>query len=180
MLISQITWRYESHKAFSKFLLTSDAIPQDVDMNDDETNDKSNIKMDVILSAKPTYPPPLYYLPAILTSAQEAFLTRRKKRVAQRVEAESEEWDTERQNISKEIDTLKEASEAAKQEASKVAETDESGDPSTEIPQAITPALPPLTTPGADESKAPIDHPPNIIETPATVDAMDQDEVVEY
>ena len=154
-------------------------------MNDDETNDKTvSIKEDIILSAKPTFPPPLYYLPKVLTPAQEDFLSRRRKQVAQRVAAESDEWDTEKQNITKEIEALKEASQAAKLEASKVAGTEEeSGDPSTATPQPSTPALPPVATPASEVTAAPVEPTATATTTGESVaqgDAMDQDEVVEY
>jgi len=41
-------------------------------------------------SAPRTHPPPLYYLPVVLTSAQEAFLTQRKAEVK---DAAEKEWD---------------------------------------------------------------------------------------
>jgi len=67
-------------KLLSNFLLTSDVIPVD-----NSTPPSANP-----LAPPPrSHPPPLFFLPAVLTPAQEAFLSRRKAEVA---EAAEREW----------------------------------------------------------------------------------------
>jgi hypothetical protein len=64
----------------ANFLLTSDDIPSDGLLLPSKDP----------LSLPPrTHPPPLYYLPALLTSAQETFLSRRKPQVS---ESAAKEW----------------------------------------------------------------------------------------
>lgn len=57
----------------ANFLLTSDDIPLDASTPPPSENPLAPVPR--------SHPPPLYYLPAILTSDQEAFLTRRKAEV---------------------------------------------------------------------------------------------------
>jgi len=57
-------------------LLTSDVIVDDeMDTSDSPTKDTYHA------FAPRSHPPPLYYLPKILTPAQEAFLSKRKQKV---------------------------------------------------------------------------------------------------
>lgn len=58
----------------ANFLLTSDRIPSD------DASPPPPSKTPLALAPR-THPPPLYYLPAILTPAQEVFLTQRKAEV---------------------------------------------------------------------------------------------------
>ncbi|ESK84642.1 pinin sdk mema domain protein [Moniliophthora roreri MCA 2997] len=68
----------------ANFLLTSDIIP---DIDDPE---KSSASSGNPLAPPPrSHPPPLYYLPAILTPSQEAFISKRKQEVS---EAAEKEW----------------------------------------------------------------------------------------
>jgi len=71
----------------ANFLLTSDHIPT----ADDDDLPSPPPSKNHLSSAPRTHPPPLYYLPAILTPAQEAFLTQRKAEVK---EAAEKEWET--------------------------------------------------------------------------------------
>jgi len=59
--------------------------------SDDITSEESSTRTFTVSSAIParTHPPPLYYLPAILTPVQESFLERRKAEVA---DAAEKEW----------------------------------------------------------------------------------------
>jgi hypothetical protein len=59
----------------ANFLLTTDVITSDDSPPPPSTNPFS--------LAPRSHPPPLYYLPAILTATQESFITRRKAEVSQ-------------------------------------------------------------------------------------------------
>lgn len=107
---------------FANFLLTSDNIPQDVDMDDD---DNKNIP----LAPKSSHPPALYYLPKILTPSQEAFIAKRRKVAEQRVAEEKAEWDSERRKGLDEVRALKEASDSARAKASDALRTNEDDRP---------------------------------------------------
>jgi len=66
----------------ANFLLTSDIIPE-------SSSDEDSSPLPLPLSQPPrTHPPPLYYLPAILTPAQESFINRRKTQVVEAAEQE--------------------------------------------------------------------------------------------
>jgi hypothetical protein len=106
---SQLKHRYSALPSLANFLLTSDVVPQDLDMDEDDSSAKN-----VELAPKPSHPPALYYLPKILTPSQEAFIARRRKRAEQRVTEEKEEWETERSKGMDEVRMLKEASETAR------------------------------------------------------------------
>jgi hypothetical protein len=84
---------------YSHFLCTSDDI-QSIDSMEDQPSS-------INLLALPTrsHPPPLFYLPAILTAAQEAFLEKRKLKVK---EAAESEWSTFREERTAGIDEIKE------------------------------------------------------------------------
>jgi len=64
----------------ANFLLTSDLIPPD-----DSTPPPSHR---LVLEPSRSHPPPLYYLPVVLTSSQDAFITKRKAEAAETVEKE--------------------------------------------------------------------------------------------
>ncbi|KAG1788377.1 uncharacterized protein HD556DRAFT_1404236 [Suillus plorans] len=84
---------------YSHFLCTSDDT-QSIDSMEDQPSS-------ITLLALPTrsHPPPLFYLPAILTAAQEAFLEKRKFKVK---EAAESEWSTFRGERTAGIDEIKE------------------------------------------------------------------------
>lgn len=84
---------------YSHFLCTSDDI-QSIDSMEDQSSS-------ITLLALPTrsHPPPLFYLPAILTATQEAFLEKRKIKVK---EAAESEWSTFREERTAGIDEIKE------------------------------------------------------------------------
>ncbi|KIM77831.1 hypothetical protein PILCRDRAFT_825056 [Piloderma croceum F 1598] len=84
----------------ANFLLTSDHIPTSDD--DDMSPPPSK---NILSSAPRTHPPPLYYLPAILTPAQEAFLTQRKAEVK---EAAKKEWQTFKDERAAGVEEIKE------------------------------------------------------------------------
>ncbi|KAF4600207.1 hypothetical protein EYR40_007319 [Pleurotus pulmonarius] len=91
----------------ANFLLTSDVISADASLSSNP------------LAPPPrTHPPPLYYLPAILTPEQESFIARRKSEVSAAAETEWQEWKTQRsegvedlkqlrERVAKEIDRTK-------------------------------------------------------------------------
>jgi hypothetical protein len=83
----------------SNFLVTSDNI-----LPDDSSPPPSK---DPLALAPRTHPPPLYFLPAILTPAQEAFLARRKAEVIEAVEKEWEAFREERTTGIEEIHQLR-------------------------------------------------------------------------
>ncbi|KAG6331443.1 hypothetical protein ID866_7649 [Astraeus odoratus] len=78
----------------SNFLSTSDVIP---------TSPSSTSASDPLAPPPRSHPPPLYYRPAILTPAQEAFISRRKMEVA---EAAEKEWSTFREERTAGIDEI--------------------------------------------------------------------------
>ncbi|KAF5374695.1 hypothetical protein D9615_008927 [Tricholomella constricta] len=104
----------------SNFLITSDNIPSD------ESTPPPPSSNPLTLPPR-SHPPPLHYLPAILTPAQEAFLARRKVEVA---EAAEKEWDLfreERESGIAEINQLRQrvADEEARRKTEKSKEPDE-------------------------------------------------------
>jgi len=98
----------------ANFLLTSDIIP----------SDDSSPTPSPTLTLEPTrlHPPPLYFLPAVLTPAQEAFIAKRK---AEAAETAKKEWGTflsERDAAITEIKELRQR--VVEEEARKQAERD--------------------------------------------------------
>ncbi|KAJ7504491.1 hypothetical protein B0H11DRAFT_2154612 [Mycena galericulata] len=66
----------------ANFLLTSDIIPA-------SSSDEDPAPLPLALSTVPRgHPPPLYYLPAVLTPAQESYIKRRKAQVLEAVDKE--------------------------------------------------------------------------------------------
>jgi len=63
----------------ANFLITSDIIP-----SDDSSPPPSH---KIVLEPLRSHPPPLYYLPAILTPSQEAFIAKRKAEVIRHIVA---------------------------------------------------------------------------------------------
>ncbi|KAL0955520.1 hypothetical protein HGRIS_001758 [Hohenbuehelia grisea] len=72
----------------TNFLCTSDRIPDDDSMLPSPTDPLAPIPR--------SHPPPIYYLPAVLTPAQESFLSRRKEEVTEAAEKEWEAFKEER------------------------------------------------------------------------------------
>lgn len=98
----------------SNYLLTSDIIPLDVEMDSpDSTTDSTK---NITVYPTTSHPPALFFLPKILTPAQEAFLAKRKRRAQELVDADKAEWDAERQKGLDDVRELKEAAENAKAE----------------------------------------------------------------
>lgn len=109
----QLKHRYATIPHLSNFLLTTDVIPRDVEMNDED----DNVEKDLAIAPKPSHPPALYYLPKILTPAQEAFVSGRRRRAERRVQEEKEEWEKERSKGAEEVRALKQAAETARAQA---------------------------------------------------------------
>jgi len=90
--------------ALANFLLTSDTIPSG-DSVDSSTPLPTSINP---LAAPPrTHPPPLIFLPAILTPAQSTFIEKRKAEVKEAVEKEWQDWLTQRKEGYEELDKLR-------------------------------------------------------------------------
>lgn len=86
----------------SNFLLTSDVIQQgDADMDTSQ-----QIRTVDVLPPR-SHPPPLYYLPSILTPEQEAFIARRKAQVKEAAENEWESFKNDRSAGVEEIMNLR-------------------------------------------------------------------------
>ncbi|KAL5512523.1 hypothetical protein ACEPAG_3176 [Sanghuangporus baumii] len=84
----------------SNFLSTADVIPPpDTDMD-------SDFKLSSILPPR-SHPPPLYYLPTILTPEQEAFLSKRKELAKEAAEKEWEQFKLDRTAGIEEITTIR-------------------------------------------------------------------------
>jgi len=132
----------------SNFLLTSDVIP-----TDSETLPT--------VTANPLAPPPrsrvapLYYLPAVLTPTQEAFLARRKEEVNGAVEKEWESFRQERATGIEEIGELRKRvheEEARKKSDSTEGETKAPSHGPEEAPG-------PMTEAGKEDTKMEVDEP---------------------
>lgn len=108
----------------ANFLLTSDIIP-----SDDSSPPPSHKS---VLEPLRSHPPPLYYLPAILTPSQEAFIAKRKAEAAEIVEKEWSSFLGERDATINEIRELRQRvveEEARKQAEREVIKTDENTRP---------------------------------------------------
>ncbi|KAJ7207298.1 hypothetical protein B0H12DRAFT_1195654 [Mycena haematopus] len=100
----------------ANFLLTSDIIPA-------SATEEDPAPLPLALSTVPRgHPPPLYYLPAVLTSAQESYIKRRKAQVLEAVEKEYTTFLEERATGITEILELRKA--VAEEEARKKSERD--------------------------------------------------------
>ncbi|KZP09259.1 hypothetical protein FIBSPDRAFT_873741, partial [Athelia psychrophila] len=86
----------------ANFLLTSDAVPTD------EADAPTAPSRDALAGPPRTQPAPLYYLPAVLTPAQETFLARRKTEVHDAAEKEWAEFAAERAAGVEEIREMRE------------------------------------------------------------------------
>ncbi|RDB20694.1 hypothetical protein Hypma_012198 [Hypsizygus marmoreus] len=149
----------------SNFLSTSDDIP-----SDDSTPPPPSSKP---LALPPrAHPPPLYYLPAILTPSQEAFLSRRKAEVAEAAEKEWQLFREEREAGIIEIQQLRQrvAEEDARRKSERGPENDE-----METDSALAPAQPPAA---AEAPALPTEAPPAPESIPAAAGEMEVDERV--
>ncbi|KAJ7115855.1 hypothetical protein C8R44DRAFT_215744 [Mycena epipterygia] len=98
----------------ANFLLTSDIIPS-------SSSDEDPAPLPLALSTVPRgHPPPLYYLPAVLTPAQESYIKRRKAQVLEAVDKEYTTFLEERSVGITEILELRKA--VAEEEARKKSE----------------------------------------------------------
>lgn len=171
----------------ANFLITSDIIPSDDSTPPTQSKDP--------LSLPPrSHPPPLYYLPKILTPAQEAFLTRRKAEIAEAAEKEWHAFHEERTLGIAEIDQLRQrvADEEARRKTEKSAEVDDVDMDAAPAPPPVpeTPAGEPPVDSAAgmdvdkgthgEEQKDPVAiTEPEKKEEPAPMQA-DDDDAVEY
>jgi len=103
----------------ANFLVTSDVIPSD------DTLPLASINP--LAPVPRSHPPPLYYLPAILTPDQEAFLTKRKVEVTEAVEKEWQSFVEERSAVIDELSQLRHrvAEEEARRKTDKAVDKDE-------------------------------------------------------
>ncbi|KDQ56462.1 hypothetical protein JAAARDRAFT_70737 [Jaapia argillacea MUCL 33604] len=83
----------------SHFLCTSDQIPSD-DLTPTPTTD-------ILANPPRSHPPPIFYLPAVLTPAQESFINRRRAEVKEAAEKEWLDFREERQAGIEEIKQLR-------------------------------------------------------------------------
>ncbi|KAF9645929.1 hypothetical protein BDM02DRAFT_3119495 [Thelephora ganbajun] len=132
----------------SNFLLTSDVIPTD------------NVTSPAVTANSLAPPPrsrvaPLYYLPAILTSAQEAFLAERKEEVKGAVE---KEWESFRQERTAGIEEIGQLRKRVQEE-----EARKKPEPTEEETKAPTPGPEekpkPVAEAGKEETKMEVDEP---------------------
>jgi len=114
------------------FLLTTDVIPR-VDVEDDR-NESDRPPTSPLPTASLGHPPTaqqpaaLYYLPAKLTKAQEAFLAKQKTRVGDAISEEMKEWATDRKK------GVEEVAELRKQAAENISETPVEDEPPERSP----------------------------------------------
>ncbi|KAH7908265.1 hypothetical protein BJ138DRAFT_1174269 [Hygrophoropsis aurantiaca] len=115
----------------ANFLLTSDRIPSD-DSSTPETNDP-------LAPPHRSHPPPLYYLPVILTPSQEAFLIRRKAEMSEAAEKEWQSFCEERTAGIEEIKTLRQrvAEEESRKKQDKEIVKDEEGEDKRDKEMAV-------------------------------------------
>lgn len=177
--------RRTQHRILANFLLTSDII------SSEESSPSSN----PLAPPSRSHPPPLYYLPAILTPAQEAFLSRRKAEVNEAVEKEWELFKEERATGIAEINQFRKHS--ADEEARMKTEKEEvqgQDEMDTDVPPSTTveekSSIPPSATKdtGMDVDETPAEKekeanpPPKKEETVAMQgdddDAVDRKSVV--
>lgn len=148
----QLKHRYATLPHLSNFLLTTDVIPRDVEMNDED----ENVENDVAIAPKPSHPPTLYYLPKILTAAQETFISGRRRRAERRVQEEKEEWEKERSKGAEDVRALKEAAETARAQAAEAQKSVLDGSLARE--EATTPTLANGGVPPEPSKDIPQDH----------------------
>ncbi|KAI5119302.1 hypothetical protein M0805_008217 [Coniferiporia weirii] len=130
----------------SNYLLTSDIIPS-LDADPDSTD---SFQLSSLLPPR-SHPPPLYYLPAILTPTQEAFLSKRKAQVKEVAEKEWEDFKVERAAGIEEVMTLRQNVATIRNSQAKTGDRDEqvNGDdmPVSENGERTTSAAPgPIST----------------------------------
>ncbi|KAH9175027.1 hypothetical protein EDB89DRAFT_2113438 [Lactarius sanguifluus] len=160
----------------ANFLLTSDIIP----------SDDSSPPPSQKLTLEPTrsHPPPLYYLPVVLTSSQEVFIAKRK---VEATEASKKEWSTFLSERDAAINEIKEIRQrVVEEEARKHAER-EAPDPAPTSEQTESSKL----EPSPSEAKMDLDESPveerqgsvtkqdSSPDDPTTIQA-DDDDAVEY
>ncbi|KAF7370702.1 Pinin-SDK-memA domain-containing protein [Mycena sanguinolenta] len=112
----------------ANFLLTSDIIPA-------SATEEDPAPLPLALSTVPRgHPPPLYYLPAVLTPAQESYIKRRKAQVLEAVDKEYTAFLEERAAGITEILELRKA--VAEEEARKKSERDAEMETQTRAPKS--------------------------------------------
>ncbi|TFK50780.1 hypothetical protein OE88DRAFT_1659846 [Heliocybe sulcata] len=126
--------RRTRYPLLANFLCTSDLIPMD---------GSEPAPTEPLANPARSHPPPIYYLPTILTPAQEAFLDRRKTQVKEAAEQEWAAYKEERQKGVDEIAELRRrvAEQEARQRAQKEVEKDVEMEPSDLNGEAPQPKL---------------------------------------
>ncbi|KAI0077237.1 hypothetical protein K474DRAFT_1662018 [Panus rudis PR-1116 ss-1] len=144
----------------ANFLSTADRIPSEDDSSPPSTNP-------LALHPK-SQPAPLYYLPVILTPAQEAFLKRRKVEVK---EAAEKEWETFRQERAEGIEEIMKLRRRVAEEESKKPTTDEESPSKPDV--ASQPPQPKSTEAdgGEEDVKMGDQEPPKSSEAPPSAPA---------
>jgi hypothetical protein len=126
----------------ANFLSTADVIPN-------ESDPLTEFPTTHLANPARSHPPPVFYLPAVLTPSQEAFLTRRKAEAKQAAEEEWAAFLTERSAGVEEITSMRQrvADEEAQQKAQSLTSPAENDDKA----KSPEPAEPPSATEGAME-----------------------------
>jgi len=155
----------------ANFLITSDVIPS-------EPHDSDSPPPKDVLSGPPrSHPPPLYYLPAILTSEQKEFLERRKAEVAQAAQDEWEAFKKDREAGIEEVNKLRQA--AADAEAQKAAQANGDADAAMDDDSAPPPEPVAAADPAQAAARSGSPSPPAAPPAPEKADAgadMDVDD----
>ncbi|KAH9485764.1 hypothetical protein JR316_0002679 [Psilocybe cubensis] len=140
----------------ANFLVTSDVIPID---------ESSPPSTNPLMPVPRSHPPPLYYLPAILTPTQKAFLAKRKAEVDEAAEKEWEQFRDERSAGIEEIKQLRQrvAEAESKQKADKNMDKD---DMETDIPSHNDGAPPSATVEDAADAGTIKEAPMDVDDTP--------------
>jgi hypothetical protein len=142
----------------ASFLLTSDHIPT---ANDDDSPPPP--PKNPLSSAPRTHPPPLYYMPAILTPAQEAFLAQRKAEVN---EAAVKEWETFKDERAAGVEEIKDLRQrVAEEQERRKAERESRGEIDADKEMATV-----NDSPTAEKSKDGMD----VDDTPGEVSTKDE------
>ncbi|KAG8894139.1 hypothetical protein FRB99_001487 [Tulasnella sp. 403] len=169
------------------FLLTTDEIPADgVEDADEDKRDASPCRTTSRTAAPPAHPPrtrqppALYFLPAVLTPAQQKFLDAQKDKFSESVNEEAKEWTMEKKKGLEEVAELR-------RKANEVVELVIEGGDDEKPPRQKSPT-PPV---GAVEDKMDVedkvgeDAPPPAQEEPQRekerqTTAMDTEDTIEY
>jgi len=123
---SIVKHRYPLLPNLTNFLLTTDVIPRDDESPSLKDNDR-RLSPSSPTNTSPTsgslphppntaHPPAIYYLPKILASSQEAFLSHRRAQAEKQVAEEQSEWAAEKEKGTNEVRELRVKARAVQKE----------------------------------------------------------------